>query len=51
LYFNLFSFSFCITFLYDGIATSISKQILYFNIIIINIYRCQREIPIHHINL
>jgi hypothetical protein len=28
LYFNLFSDSFCITFLSDGIATSISKQIL-----------------------
>jgi hypothetical protein len=30
LYFHFFSGSFCITFLSDGIATSISKQILSF---------------------
>jgi hypothetical protein len=35
LYFHFFSDSFCITFLYDGIATFISKQILSFIIIII----------------
>jgi hypothetical protein len=35
LYFNLFSDSFCITFLSDGIATSISKQILSFLFLII----------------
>jgi hypothetical protein len=32
LYFNFFSDSFCITFLSDGIATSISKQIFIFHI-------------------
>jgi hypothetical protein len=35
LYFNFFSDSFCITFLSDGIATSISKQILSFLFLII----------------
>jgi hypothetical protein len=35
LYFNLFSDSFCITFLSDGIATSISKQTLSFLFFII----------------
>jgi hypothetical protein len=30
LYFNFFSDSFCITFLSDGMATSISKQMLSF---------------------
>jgi hypothetical protein len=35
LYFNLFSDSFCITFLSDGIATSLSKQTLYFLFLII----------------
>jgi hypothetical protein len=35
LYFNFFSDSFCITFLSDGIATSINKQILSFMFLII----------------
>jgi hypothetical protein len=35
LYFNFFSDSFCITFLSDGIATSVSKQILSFLFLII----------------
>jgi hypothetical protein len=35
LYFNFFSDSFCITFLSDGFATSINKQILSFLFIII----------------
>jgi hypothetical protein len=39
LYFKFFSDSFCITFQYDGIDTSISKQILF--IIIIFIYICR----------
>jgi hypothetical protein len=35
LYFNFFLDSFCITFLSDGIATSVSKQILCFLFLII----------------
>jgi hypothetical protein len=34
-YFNFLSDSFCITFLFDGIPTSISKQILSFTFLII----------------
>jgi hypothetical protein len=49
LYFNFFSASLCITFLSDGTATSINKQVLSFLFLVIILLLLYHLVTLRHI--